>query len=141
MHQVSDWLTRHLLQRLEYNAFVQLLEIRLSELALGKVTMFMPVKPDKHTNLFGVAHGGAVASLADVVMGIACATHGNRIVTIELNINYIKNGQSKSDLYATGSVIHAGRQTMVAEGEIYDNQRVLLAKARGTFFVTGRFEE
>ena len=141
MHQVSDWLTRHLLQRLEYNAFVQLLEIRLSELALGKVTMFMPVKPAKHTNLFGVAHGGAVASLADVVMGIACATHGNRIVTIELNINYIKNGQSKSDLYATGSVIHAGRQTMVAEGEIYDNQRVLLAKARGTFFVTGRFEE
>lgn len=141
MHQVSDWLTRHLLQRLEYNAFVQLLEIRLSELALGKVTMFMPVKPDKHTNLFGVAHGGAVASLADVVMGIACATHGNRIVTIELNINYVKNGQSNSDLYATGSVIHAGRQTMVAEGEIYDNQRVLLAKARGTFFVTGRFEE
>ena len=140
MHQVSDWLMRHLQQLLQRNAFVQHLEIRLASLAFGKVTMFMPVKPEKHTNLYGVAHGGALASLADVVMGIACATYGNRIVTMELNINYLKNGQPNSDLHATGSVIHAGRQTMVAEGEIYDDQRVLLAKARGTFFVTGRFE-
>ena len=39
-----------------------------------------------------------------------------------------------------GKVIHQGRNTMVVEAEICDGNGSLLAKARGTFFVVGKFE-
>lgn len=126
----------------ERNSFVRLLDMEITSLKEGEAVITMPVNPDKHTNLYNAVHGGAVASLADTVMGVACATTGNRVVTIDLNINYIKNAAAHETITATGKVIHCGRQTMVVEAEVLagDANR-LIAKARGTFMVIGRFDE
>ncbi len=141
MDQALDWLKKHLNNLYEHNPYLQLLEMRIKHLEYGKAQLVMPIKASKHTNLYGVAHGGAVASLADTVMGVACATYGNRVVTIEMNINYIKSGQPGADIIGSSEVIHAGRQTMVVEGEIRDQQGILLAKSRGTYCVIGRFDK
>lgn len=122
------------------NTFVRLLDMRIVEIKEGEAILTMPVDPTKHTNLYDSLHGGALASLADTVMGVACATLGNRVVTIDMNINFIKSAQKQDVVYAEAKVIHCGRKTMVVEAEMQDSGGQLLGKARGTFMIIGKFE-
>lgn len=123
------------------NPFVHMLDMKITALREGEAEISMPVDPSKHTNLYSSLHGGAAASLADTAMGIACATMGKRVVTIDLNINYIRNAAANEIVHASGKVIHSGRQTMVVEAEILDNSGKLVAKSRGTFMVIGKFDD
>lgn len=122
------------------NSYVKLLEMRLVHVEPGAATISMPVNPERHTNLYHVAHGGALASLADTVMGVACGSVGRRVVTLELNMNFIKAAEASTNVTGIGRVIHNGRNTVVAEGEILGDDGVLLLKARGTFYVVGQFD-
>ena len=122
------------------NPFVNLLEIKLSHIEPGFAELQMPVHQSKHTNLYHVAHGGAMASVADTAMGVACASLGRRVVTLELNMNFIKSAGSGTQVRAMGRVIHNGRHTLVVECDVLDADEVVLLKARGTFFVVGQFD-
>lgn len=135
-----EHLTKHLSSVYERNSFVRLLDITIAEMGEGYAILNMPVDPEKHTNLYYALHGGALASLADTAMGVSCATLGNRVVTVEMNINFIKSAGKGEIVRAQGKVIHAGRQTMVVECDMHDSSGSLLGKARGTFMVVGRFE-
>ena len=122
------------------NSYVKLLEMRLVHVEPGTATISMPVNPERHTNLYHVAHGGALASLADTVMGVACGSVGRRVVTLELNMNFIKAAEATTSVTGIGRVIHNGRNTLVAEGEILSADEIVLLKARGTFYVVGQFD-
>lgn len=139
MKTEKEWLTEHLSTIYKQNPYINLLGIKITKLDEGYAELSMPVEADKHTNLYHVAHGGALASLADTVMGIACATAGKKVVTIEMNINFIKSAVPQSQIKAMGRIIHNGKSTMIAEGDIVDSHNTLIAKTRGTFFVTGEF--
>lgn len=119
------------------NPFVMLLQMSIEHLGEGEAVLQMPVVDGIHTNLFGVAHGGALASLADTAMGVACAAAGKRVVTIDMNINYLHGAQPGETVRARGVVLHNGRATMVAEAAVETAAGELVAKARGTFFVIG----
>jgi len=136
-----DWLWKKLTKLYDRNPFVGLLRMKIEALREGEAELSMPVIQEVHTNLFGVAHGGSLASLADTVMGVACATKRSRVVTIDMNINYIQSAPSGESVKARGWIIHHGKNTMVVEAEILDGSGQLLAKARGTFFVVGQFEQ
>lgn len=122
------------------NPYVQFLEMKIDALKEGYAELIMPVHTEKHTNLYNLAHGGALASLADTAMGVACATTGNKVVTLDMNMNFIKGAKPQKGLKGVGKVIHNGRTTMVAEADIIDEAGDLVLKARGTFFVIGKFE-
>lgn len=122
------------------NPFVSLLEMKIEMVEKGKVELSMPVDGSKHTNLYGVLHGGALASLADTAMGVSCATLGNRVVTIEMNINFMKSAAMGSTVLAVAEVLHSGKQTMVLEASLYGQGGSLVGKARGTFMIIGHFE-
>jgi len=139
MEDNKEWLPEHLATIYEQNPYINLLGIRITKLGKGQAELSMPVVADKHTNLYHMAHGGALASLADTVMGVACATTGKQVVTLEMNINFIKSAVPQSEIKAMGRLIHDGKSTMIAEGEIIDSHNTLIAKTRGTFFVTGKF--
>jgi acyl-CoA thioesterase len=122
------------------NSFVNLLDMKLDRIEPGLAELTMPIDPEKHTNLYRVAHGGALASVADTAMGVACASLGRRVVTLDLNMNFIKSSDSGTEVRAVGRVIHTGRQTLVVECEVLGVDQTLLLKARGTFFVVGKFD-
>jgi len=122
------------------NSFVNLLDMKLDRIEPGLAELTMPIDPAKHTNLYRVAHGGALASVADTAMGVACASLGRRVVTLDLNMNFIKSSDSGTEVRAVGRVIHNGRQTLVVECEVLGTDQTLLLKARGTFFVVGKFD-
>jgi uncharacterized protein (TIGR00369 family) len=129
----------HLLKAYAQNAFVNLLKMEIVELDTCLSKLSMPVTEGMHTNLYHMAHGGALASLADTAMGMACATTGKKVVTLDMNLNFIRAAECQEALLAVGTVIHDGNKTMVAEADILDGRQNLIAKARGTFFVTGTF--
>ena len=72
------------------NSFVKLCGMELVDVECGKVTLAMPIDAAKHTNLYEVAHGGSLAALADTALGMASASVGARVVTINYTINFIK---------------------------------------------------
>ena len=122
------------------NSHVRLLRMTLEHVEPGMAEVSMPIDPALHTNLYGVSHGGSLASLADTVMGVACASLGRRVVTLDLNVNFIKAAAAGTEVRAAGRVVHNGRQTLVVECDVVGVEARLLAKARGTFFVVGQFD-
>ena len=88
-----------------------------------------------HKQVHGVVHGGILAALADTTAAIAAYTavpRGTEIVTVELKINYLEpvpGGRIKAD----GRVLRAGRNFVVAECEIFNEDGSLAAKALLTF--------
>ena len=123
-----------------HNSYVKLLSMKLERLEPGMAEVSMPIDPASHTNLYGVSHGGSLASVADTVMGVACASLGRRVVTLDLNMNFIKAAPADTEVRAIGKILHNGRQTLVAECDVLGVEGKLLVKARGTFFVVGQFD-
>ena len=86
----------------------------------GGVTLRLPLA-ESHLNADGVAHGGAIFTLADTAIsfGIARAA-GGRCTTVEAKINYLRPASSGT-LTARSHVLRAGRKLVVARGEVHCN--------------------
>jgi len=116
------------------------LELQVVDIEEGKINYRTKII-DKHCNIYGVVHGGTLASIADVVMGVSCVTLGKRVVTLDMSISYIKNVHIGSTLTAVGEVISNGKTIMRAVGQIFNEQQELLVRAQASYFVTGDFCE
>lgn len=113
------------------------LGLRLTALEEGKAGCAMTAAP-KHSNIYGTVHGGTFAAVADFAMGVACVTTGKRVVTIDMNVSYIKSAPAGSRLKAVGEVVSRGKRIMRAEGKIFCGD-LLLARAQASYYVTGEF--
>ncbi len=120
---------------LTQSAFSELIGCRLQRLEEGVAEVALSLAPQLR-NRGDKLHGGAIFSLVDITMGLACSSaHGfdQQSATIECKINYIRAVED-GDVLCTSRVIHAGRRTLVVEAEVYQDER-LVAKAQGTFAV------
>jgi uncharacterized protein (TIGR00369 family) len=101
----------------------------------GRGRLELAVQP-RHLRSLGIAHGGLLASLLDSVMGMAAGSlcpPDHYVVTVQLNVQFIRAAQDGEDLVATAEVMHSGRQTAVARGEIRTGADVLVAAGSATF--------
>jgi len=120
---------------LTQSAFSELIGCRLQRLEPGVAEVALTLEPHLR-NRAGKLHGGAIFSLVDITMGLACSSsHGfdQQSATTECKINYIRAVED-GDVLCTSRVIHAGRRTLVVEADVYQDER-LVAKAQGTFAV------
>ena len=120
---------------LTQSAFSELLGCRVQRLEQGVAEVALSLEPHLR-NRAGKLHGGAIFSLVDITMGLACSSaHGfeQQSATLECKINYIR-AVSDGDVLCTARVIHPGRRTLVVEADVYQDER-LVAKAQGTFAV------
>ena len=93
----------------------------------------------RHLRNLPILHGGVTATLLDSALGIAANTVAppDRLtVTAQLNINFIRPAFPGERLLARGQVRHAGRQSVVATGEVRVESGELVATASGTFLFT-----
>lgn len=123
------------------NKFVQLCDILIDDVECGTVRLSMPISSDKHTNMYSVVHGGALASLGDTALGAACASVGCRAVTVDYTVNFLRNIHAGDTAIAVGTVLKQGRSIIVVRVEIFNKENVLLTEMQGTMFVTGPFED
>lgn len=74
-----------------------------------------------HRQHDGIVHGGVLATLADTAVALAAytlAAEGQRIVTIEFKINFLRPAQGER-LLCRGTVLRPGRTVTVSEAEIF----------------------
>ncbi len=120
------------------NPFARLMEMEILKLSEGEARLELSIRKDL-TNVYEIAHGGALMSLGDMAMGAACLTYGKKVVTLEYSMNFIHSVAVGTKVQAVGKVIHNGSKTMVAECDLLDGEGKLLGRAHGTFFVVGSF--
>ena len=91
--------------------------LRLLEAEPGRSLVEM-VATAAMTNFQGICHGGFLALLADSAMGSALATvlpEGERHMSFDLKLSFMRPVQIGQSVRATGTVIHHGRRTAVGE--------------------------
>lgn len=94
------------------------------------------VLAETHQQHRGFAHGGLVATMADLVAGFAAVTlvadtYG--VVTADLRVSYLHPGVGQK-LRAVGWVLKAGRRLHFCEAEVWCDEK-LIAKASATMAV------
>ena len=120
---------------LTQSAFSELIGCRLQRLEQGVAEVALSLEPQLR-NRAGKLHGGAIFSLVDITMGLACSSaHGfdQQSATIECKINYIR-AVAEGEVVCIAKVIHPGRRTLVVEADVLQGDK-LVAKAQGTFAV------
>jgi len=124
-------------RRMRESRSTELLGFDVESVHAGRAIFRLDVKPN-HKQVHGVVHGGILAALADTTAAIAAYTaipKGTEIATVELSINYLEpvpGGRIKAD----ARVLRAGRNFIVTECEIFNENGSLAAKALLTFGAT-----
>lgn len=99
-----------------------LMNYTLESVAEGKA-VFRGTPQFQHLNPAGGVHGGWYGTLLDTCMSCAVMTvtpKGSLYTTLEYKVNLTGAIPVGAQIIATGHVVHAGRSTGVANGEIRD---------------------
>ena len=115
--------------------FMHLIGADLTVIAPGRVEAELTVA-QQHLQQRGFAHGGLIATLADLVAGFAAVTlvpDDFGVVTSDLKISYLHPGVGQQ-LKAIGWVLKAGRRLHFCEAEVWCDG-LLIAKASATMAV------
>jgi uncharacterized protein (TIGR00369 family) len=125
-------------RRIRESKSTELLGFDVESVHDGRAIFRLDVRP-RHKQIHGVVHGGILAALADTAAAIAAYTvvpRGVEIATLELKINYMEpvpGGRVKAD----ARVLRKGRNFIVTECEIFNENGSLAAKALLTFSAAG----
>ncbi len=123
------------------NGFVKYCDIKIESIKCGEASLSFEVEDDKHTNIYGAAHGGIIGTLVDTALGVVAASLGKRVVTLNLNINYINSIYFYDTALAKAKIVHKGMTTMVMDVVVRNSKKEIVATGTGTMFVVGKFDE
>jgi uncharacterized protein (TIGR00369 family) len=130
----SDLVAR-IRRKLERQNFMHLIGADITRIEPGRIEATLALG-EQHQQQRGFAHGGLVATMADLAAGFAAITlvpDGVGVVTAELKVSYLNPGVG-TQLKAIGWVLKAGRRLHFCEAEVWCDE-VLIAKATATMAV------
>ncbi len=116
--------------------YYRLLGMEVKEIREGQSRIEMFFKHDL-THPYGIAHGGAIASLADSAVAMALVDlvdPKDRIATIEFKINFFAS-VDQGKLEARARIIHKGSITAVGDVEVFNEKGKLVAKSIATYSI------
>ena len=124
---------------LPHMPFNALLGIHVKDVHDDGVTIECPIRPDLWNGM-GVVHGGVIATLADVAVGMSLMhKHGAEqpATTVEMKLNYLRPA-GKGSLFARAHLLKAGLTLAVARADVKDDHGNLIATALVTYMYVGR---
>lgn len=130
----SDLETR-IRRKLERQHFMHLIGADLTRIEPGRIEAELTLG-QQHQQQRGFAHGGLVATMADLAAGFAAVTlvpDEAGVVTSDLKVSYLNPGVG-SRMKAIGWVLKSGRRLHFCEAEVWCDD-VLVAKASATMVV------
>lgn len=86
-------------------------------------------------NRRGNLSGGAIAQMIDSAIVQSCRamlSHQDKLVTLELKINYVRAGVAGNNVIARGCIDHLGRTTAVGHARVEDDAGMLIAIGSAT---------
>jgi uncharacterized protein (TIGR00369 family) len=130
----SDLETR-IRRKLERQYFMHLIGANLTRIEPGRIEAELTLG-QQHQQQRGFAHGGLVATMADLAAGFAAVTlvpDEDGVVTSDLKVSYLNPGIG-TRMKAIGWVLKAGRRLHFCEAEVWCDD-ILVAKASATMAV------
>jgi uncharacterized protein (TIGR00369 family) len=121
-------------QRMKESRATEMLGFDVTSIGQGHAVFELDVQAH-HKQIHGVVHGGILAALADTTAAIAAYTsvpRGTEIATVELKINFLEPVPG-GRVRAEGHVLRVGRNFVVTECEIFNEDGSMAAKALLTF--------
>lgn len=95
---------------------------------------------DKHKNPLGIAHGGAIFSLADMCFETACHAAGRFCVNTQTSFSFLNRGTGDK-LFAKANLLKDGSKLVVYQVSITDTQGTLVAQGQITGYCLGNVTE
>lgn len=117
---------------LDRDAFAKYLGIRLVAAAPGYAKTAMDLTDDLK-NGAGIAHGGAVFSLADLAFAVAANSHGRLSLAVSAAISYVKAGTGAT-LFAEAREISLGSRMGTYAITITNDAGDAVAAFQGTVY-------
>ena len=108
--------------------------------APGRAVVRMRVG-ERHLNLNGSCHGGAIFSLADTAFGLASNAYGVAAAGIDAHITYNVAAKLGDVLTATATEVSRNRRLGVYRIEVSNAEGVLIAGFTGTAYITSRLND
>ncbi len=118
---------------LDAQPFSKMVGAELVEFGEGRCEFSTPMR-DELTQHMGIAHGGVIATLADMALTFVGGSVLGPVITSEIKINYIRPGVGER-LVARAEVVGHGRRQAVTRCDIFtvvDGEEKLCAAAQGT---------
>lgn len=116
-----------------FTPFVAHLGVELVSLGKGEAEIRLDLKPHQENGL-GVAHGGVIMTLLDVVMALAAKSNdpqGLGVVTIDMSTSFLR--PAHGELHAFGWCDHYSSTMAFCRAELRDTHGRVLARGMGTF--------
>lgn len=136
--EITEEFKNNLMAFYENDPFIQFLKFSIADLQTGQVELEVQADSN-YSNALHIVHGGLLMTLADTAMGAACMTLNKKVITLDINFNFMKAFVLHSTVKARAHVLHNGSRTMVTEAELLNETGQICLKARGTFFVIEKF--
>ena len=112
--------------------------LELVDLDVGYSVVEFVYEPQRMSNLFNYAHGGAIFALIDEAFQTACQTHGSLAVALNINVTYISSLNEKTHLRAVAKEIHKTRKTASYDIRVIDHKERLIATCQALAYRTGK---
>ncbi len=115
------------------DTFSKRIGMNLVELQSGFARATLSVT-DAMVNIYKMAHGGVIFSLADLACEAAGNSLGEPAVALQLNIHFLAPGKSDDLLEATARVTKRSTRIGLIEFEVKNQEGNLLAKGEQVFY-------
>ena len=111
------------------DTFARLIGMELIELQPGFARALLPITEDK-VNMYQMAHGGAIFSVADQACEAAGNSFGEPAVALQNNFHFLASGKAGDLLQATAKVVHRSNRIGLIEFEVTNQEGLVLAKGQ-----------
>lgn len=112
--------------------FAKLVGLEVVDIAPGFARVRMPLHEDLHNGL-GIAHGGAIFTLADMAFAVASNSHGTVAVGVNTSISFLA-AASTGTLTAEATEVSRGRKLATYMIRITDEADTVIAIMQGTVY-------
>jgi len=108
------------------DTFARLIRMNLMDIQPGFARSSLPIT-EEMVNIYRMAHGGAIFSVADQACEAAGNSFGEPAVALQHNIHFLAAGKSGDILEATARVTNRSNRFGLIEFEVRNQEGLLLA--------------
>jgi len=108
------------------DTFSQRIGVKLIELLPGFARTTLPIT-EETVNIYQMAHGGAIFSIADQACEAAGNSFGEPAVALQQNIHFLAAGRSGDFLEATAKVVHRSNRIGLIEFQVKNQEGLVVA--------------
>lgn len=116
-----------------YPGFTKKMGMKVKEVSKGYARVEMDVD-EGCGNPIGSIHGGVIFALADTAGGVAATSRGSLVTTVSGSISYLNPAIGVKKLVAVTQEVKAGKNILVYDVIIMDEQEKALSKAQMTYY-------